>query len=94
MLTNAREMQLHAAPSTTPAANDVCTLPDKVQPFTLMHPRHVTIEWAAALIGLTPPAIRAKIARGDWVEGRQYHRRDGRVFIDLKGYERWVEGQA
>jgi hypothetical protein len=94
MMTNTQPVHLQAVPSTTPAANDVCTLPDKVLPFALMHPRYVTIEWAAALIGLTPPAIRAKIARGDWVEGRQFHRRDGRVFVDLKGYERWVEGQA
>ena len=53
--------------------------------------RYVTIDLAARLIGLTGKAIRRKIEDGVWAEGKQYRRRDGRVFIDLKGYETWVE---
>lgn len=53
--------------------------------------RFVTIELAEACTGLTASAIRTKIGKGIWVEGREYVRREGRVFIDLKGYERWVE---
>ena len=34
--------------------------------------------------------IEGKIARGEWLEGREYHRRDGRIFVDLREYERWV----
>jgi hypothetical protein len=53
--------------------------------------RFVTIELAATMTGLTPAAIRTKIGKGIWLEGRQYVRREGRVFIDMKGYEQWVE---
>lgn len=42
------------------------------------------------MTGLTPGAIRSKIGKGIWLEGRQYIRREGRVFIDIQGYERWV----
>ena len=34
--------------------------------------------------------IEGKIARGEWLEGREYHRRDGRIFVDLRAYEQWV----
>lgn len=53
--------------------------------------RYVTIELAATITGFSPAAIRAKIAKGVWLEDRQYVRRDGRVLIDMKGYERWAE---
>jgi hypothetical protein len=53
--------------------------------------RFVTIDLAEAVTGLTASAIRNKIAKGEWLEGRQYVRRDGRVFVDLRGYEEWVE---
>lgn len=53
--------------------------------------RFVTIELAARLIGLTDKAIRRKIEEGIWAEGMQYRRRDGRVFVDLKGFERWID---
>ncbi len=52
--------------------------------------RFVTIDLAAVITGLTPGAIRTKIGKGIWLEGREYARREGRVFIDLRGYERWV----
>jgi len=52
--------------------------------------RFVTIELAAGITGLTPGAIRTKIGKGIWLEGRQYVRREGRVFVDLRGYEAWV----
>jgi hypothetical protein len=53
--------------------------------------RFVTIELAATVTGLSPGAIRTKIARSVWLEGRQYIKREGRVFIDLRGVEKWVE---
>jgi hypothetical protein len=53
--------------------------------------RFVTIELASTLTGLTEGAIRMKIAKGVWIEDRQYRRRDGRVMIDMEGYERWVD---
>lgn len=54
---------------------------------------YVTISLAAAITGLTPKAIQRKIEDGKWIEGREYRRSpDGRIFISLKGYEKWVEG--
>lgn len=56
--------------------------------------RFVTIELAAVLTGFSPAAIRTKIQRGVWVEGREWvHAPDSRVLVDMKGYERWA-GQA
>jgi len=53
----------------------------------------ITLDLATAVTGLTRKAIEGKIARGDWLAGREYHRApDGRIFIDLKGYEQWVVG--
>lgn len=52
--------------------------------------RFVTIELAEALTGFSQGAIRTKIARGIWLEGRVWVKRDGRVLIDMKGYESWA----
>jgi hypothetical protein len=52
--------------------------------------RFVTIELASAMTGFTPGAIRTKIAKSVWLEGRQWVKRDGRVLIDMKGYEQWA----
>jgi hypothetical protein len=78
--------------------NNVHTLPDPAnEPRALARPlqvatsRFVTIELAAALTGFTPAAIRSKIFKGEWLENRQFVKRDGRVLIDLKGYEAWAE---
>ncbi len=55
------------------------------------HPtRFVCINVAATLTGMSEDAIRARIKRSQWLEGRQYIRRGKRVFIDLRGYEKWV----
>jgi hypothetical protein len=53
--------------------------------------RFVTIELASVLTGLTEAAIRMKIHKGIWLEDRQWVKRDGRVLIDMKGYEQWAE---
>lgn len=60
-------------------------------PERLAPARFVTIELAALLTGFSPSAIRTKIARGVWLEDRQWIKRDGRVLIDMRGYESWVE---
>ncbi|NUZ07620.1 excisionase [Piscinibacter koreensis] len=53
--------------------------------------RYVTIELASTLTGYTPSAMRTKISRGVWLEGREWVRApDGHVLIDMRGYERWV----
>lgn len=53
--------------------------------------RFVTIALAATMTGLTAKAIERKIEKGDWAEGIHYRRRDGRVYIDMRGFEKWVE---
>lgn len=56
--------------------------------------RYVLIERYAELSGYTPKAIRLKIERGVWLEGRQYRKApDGHIMIDVEGVERWVEGR-
>ncbi len=65
------------------------------RPVQVAPSRFVTIPRAAAITGLTASAMRTKIARGVWVEGREYVRApDGHVMIDMRGYERWVEQAA
>lgn len=65
---------------------------DIFQPAIHVTPsRFVTIPLAATMTGYTPSAMRTKITRGYWVEGREYVRApDGHVLIDMRGYERWV----
>jgi hypothetical protein len=50
----------------------------------------VTIKLFAAITGLTGKAVERKIEKGIWLEGREFWRRDGRVLVDIKGYESWV----
>lgn len=71
-----------------PAANDAIGL---ARPLQVTVARFVTIDLAASLTGYTAKAIRAKIDKGEWLEDRQYVRRDGRVLVDLRGYEQWAE---
>lgn len=61
------------------------------RPVLLAPSRFVTVELAAQLIGLTPKAIERKIERGVWLLGKHYRKADGRLFIDMKEIERWVE---
>jgi len=58
---------------------------------TVAPARFVTIPLAATITGLTAKAIERKIEKGEWAEGIHYRRRDGRTFIDMRGFERWVE---
>jgi hypothetical protein len=65
-------------------------------PTILVAPaRFVVIKLAAAAIGLTERAIQGKIADGTWREGKEYRRGpDGRIYVDLRGVEKWVEMEA
>ena len=56
--------------------------------------RWLTIEKFAAESGYTPDAIRSKIKRGDWPEGKVWVKApDGRILINTEGYEKWVTSQ-
>ena len=55
----------------------------------------ITLELAVAVLGLTRPAMEAKIRRGVWVEDRQYHRDpSGAIWINRKGVRQWVGAEA
>ncbi|HEY0915666.1 MAG TPA: excisionase family protein [Solimonas sp.] len=79
-------------------SGNVVPLPGRQPPSPILKVtpcRFVTIELAEAVTGLTASAIRTKIGKGVWVEGRQYKRApDGRVFVDLRGFEAWVAQEA
>ncbi len=56
--------------------------------------RYVTIGKFAAESGYTEDAIRSKIKNGVWLMGSVWIKApDGRILIDVQGYERWAEGQ-
>lgn len=56
-----------------------------------MSSRYVTIQRAADLTGYTVRAIQTKIDRGVWLCGRVWvHAPDGRILIDMQGYEEWA----
>jgi hypothetical protein len=62
------------------------------KPVNVTPPRYVLLPLANVLTSYTVKAIQRKIERGDWQEGKVWRRApDGRILIDLIGYERWVE---
>jgi hypothetical protein len=57
--------------------------------------RYVLLPLANLLTGYSVKAMERKIERGDWQEGKVWRRApDGRIVIDVVGYQRWVEGQS
>lgn len=56
--------------------------------------RFVTVGLASKLTGLSEKAIRKKIEDGKWIAGLEFRRSHNRIFIDLRGYELWVERAA
>jgi hypothetical protein len=55
--------------------------------------RYVLLPLANLLTGYSVKAMERKIERGDWQEGKVWRRApDGRIVIDVLGYQRWVEG--
>lgn len=72
-----------------PAANEAG--PAVGRPLQVSSARFVTIAMFSFLTGYTENAVRMKIEKGQWLEDRQYVRRDGRVLMDMEGYERWAE---
>lgn len=56
--------------------------------------KFVTVTKFAELTGYSAKAVYHKIENGVWLELHQFRRApDGRILIDLEGYERWVEGE-
>jgi hypothetical protein len=68
-----------------PRASDV--------PIVVSTSRYVLLPLANLLTGYSVKAMERKIERGDWQEGKVWKRApDGRIVIDVLGYQRWVEG--
>lgn len=64
----------------------------KPLPLVVAPARYVLLPLANIMTGSTVKAMQRKIARGDWPEGKVWrHAPDGRILIDLEGYQRWVE---
>lgn len=61
---------------------------------TVTPTRFVTIRLYATISGHTEKAIRRKMERGVWLEGKHWRRADGVIYIDTKETERWVETAA
>jgi hypothetical protein len=64
-------------------------------PSPLLAPaRYVLLPLANLLTGYSIKAMERKIERGDWRENQVWKRApDGRILIDLVGYQKWVEGR-
>lgn len=53
---------------------------------------YVVIAKAAEVTGYSRRAIEEKIAKGVWLEGREWFKApDGRRLISIAGFARWVE---
>jgi hypothetical protein len=62
-------------------------------PVVVNTARYVLLPLANLLTGYSVKAMERKIERGDWQEGKVWRRApDGRIVIDVLGYQRWVEG--
>jgi hypothetical protein len=62
-------------------------------PVVVNTARYVLLPLANLLTGYSVKAMERKIERGDWQEGKVWRRApDGRIVIDVSGYQRWVEG--
>jgi len=62
-------------------------------PIVVSTSRYVLLPLANLLTGYSVKAMERKIERGDWQEGKVWKRApDGRILIDVLGYQRWVEG--
>jgi hypothetical protein len=56
---------------------------------------YVTVNKFVELTGYSDDAVRAKIQKGQWLDGREYHRApDGKILISMEAFDKWVEGQA
>ena len=56
--------------------------------------RYVQLAKFCEASGYTEKAVRRKIEDGVWIANRHYRKApDGHIMIDVRGFERWVEGQ-
>jgi hypothetical protein len=52
----------------------------------------VLINRLAEITGYSEDAVRHKVKNGTWVQGRVWRKApDGRIFVNIEEFERWVE---
>jgi hypothetical protein len=67
---------------------------ESTKPVVITPAKYVLLPVANAMTGYSVKAIQCKIHRGEWEEGKIWRRApDGRIFIDIAGFERWVVGR-
>lgn len=44
-----------------------------------------------AMRGEQPGAVRSRLRRGEWLEGKHVRVKDGRTYVNLPEADRWVE---
>ena len=65
---------------------------EPIKPVVITPARYVLLPVATTMTGYSVKAIQCKIARGDWQEGKVWRRApDGRIVIDIAGFEKWIE---
>jgi len=81
---------IHNAVPTAQEAQAMNQETERIQ--AIVPSRYVLLPLANIVTGYSVKAMERKIERGDWVEGKVWrHAPDGRILIDLVGYQRWVE---
>jgi hypothetical protein len=86
--------QIHKLMARMDATMDTNMNGEAAPSIAVLPARYVLLPLANALTGYTVKAMERKIERGDWPEGRVWKRApDGRIVIDLVGYQRWVESR-
>lgn len=64
------------------------------RPAAVATARRARIKVAAVALGLSEGAIRKKLERGIWIEGKHWHRSpDGCIYIDMPAVDRWILGE-
>lgn len=59
-----------------------------------MYSKWVLITKLIEMIGYTDDAIRAKIAKGVWIQGVHWRKApDGRIFGNPEAIQKWIEGK-
>lgn len=56
--------------------------------------RLVTLSLFETVTGYSEKAVRRKIEEGVWLQGHEFIKApDGRILVDMEGYQRWAFGQ-
>jgi|GEM_PF-370074 len=55
----------------------------------------VLVKRFAEVTGYSENAVRHKVKNGTWIQGRIWRKApDGRIFLNVSEFERWVESEA